>query len=342
MLQYATQSDFRASGLYCRHLRDLNMDVHRSQPFILAVTLLLRALSGRYSDVPRFADSILDMLSRVGAANFATARRVELEVLNIGRVSISQRVEAYTANRRKVHLSTNRFLGHYVPLVRSHLDPLYARTSMVETHRLSYRRDGSMLMRSLFRGLVQASSGSPLVVPPTNHMVNHMDDFMNSMGSNMGDLGFHSEPTPCRTPGLPYPNVAITPALHTRFNMDSVNERAPASPATIPSPSPSAGQGAGSGPSGASIDVKVESDTTCTLCGYRPKGDPKWFGGSMAKHMKLQHATTPPRIYRCPYPGCTSQFQKRPDNLRQHQIEKGHFVDGQGETSRRMGKRKKV
>ncbi|KAK4447202.1 hypothetical protein QBC34DRAFT_410087, partial [Podospora aff. communis PSN243] len=71
----------------------------------------------------------------------------------------------------------------------------------------------------------------------------------------------------------------------------------------------------------------VASDEVCDICGYRPKGDPQWFKGSMAKHKKLQHSGEPPKIYKCPYPGCTSQYRNRPDNLRQHQIEKNHWVD---------------
>lgn len=78
----------------------------------------------------------------------------------------------------------------------------------------------------------------------------------------------------------------------------------------------------GSGP-------KAEANDCCDICGYRPKGDPQWFKGSMAKHKKLQHSTEPPRIYRCQYPGCTSAYKNRPDNLRQHQLEKGHFVEGE-------------
>ncbi|MBE3042869.1 hypothetical protein IMZ48_09915 [Candidatus Bathyarchaeota archaeon] len=86
---------------------------------------------------------------------------------------------------------------------------------------------------------------------------------------------------------------------------------------------------------------KVEADACCDICGYRPKGAPQWFKGSMAKHKKLQHSTTPPQIYKCPYPGCTSQYKNRPDNLRQHQFDKEHFVEGD-EASRRPSKRKKT
>jgi hypothetical protein len=50
----------------------------------------------------------------------------------------------------------------------------------------------------------------------------------------------------------------------------------------------------------------------------------------MAKHMKTMHSPDPPKIYKCPFPGCTSQFKNRADNLRQHQLVQGHFVDGEG------------
>lgn len=84
------------------------------------------------------------------------------------------------------------------------------------------------------------------------------------------------------------------------------------------------------------------ADACCELCGYRPKGDPRWFHGSMAKHKKTQHSTEPPKIYKCPFPDCPSAYKNRPDNLRQHQIEKNHFVGGHDGTSRRPSKRKKM
>ena len=88
----------------------------------------------------------------------------------------------------------------------------------------------------------------------------------------------------------------------------------------------------------------VESDACCDICGYRPRGAPQWFKGSMAKHRKLQHSNTPPRIYKCPFPGCVSQYKNRPDNLRQHQIEKNHWVeeDKEPKAERRPSKRKKM
>lgn len=115
-------------------------------------------------------------------------------------------------------------------------------------------------------------------------------------------------------------------------------------------PPSSAGPGSGadsgsvpsfSAPTPTSLQLpKVESNRCCDICGYRPKGDPQWFKGSMAKHRKLQHSNAPPKIYKCPYPGCKSAYKNRPDNLRQHQIDKGHFVDDAN--GRRPSKRKKV
>lgn len=49
----------------------------------------------------------------------------------------------------------------------------------------------------------------------------------------------------------------------------------------------------------------------------------------MAKHMKVKHSAEPDRIYACTYPNCKSQYKNRPDNLRQHKIEKGHWVEGE-------------
>ncbi|KAJ8130191.1 hypothetical protein O1611_g3438 [Lasiodiplodia mahajangana] len=70
----------------------------------------------------------------------------------------------------------------------------------------------------------------------------------------------------------------------------------------------------------------IEANVCCEICGYRPKGDPRWFAGSMAKHKRLQHSNSNPIIFKCPFPGCNSEYKNRRDNLRQHQIEKNHFV----------------
>ncbi|KAH6672718.1 hypothetical protein F5X68DRAFT_174970 [Plectosphaerella plurivora] len=90
----------------------------------------------------------------------------------------------------------------------------------------------------------------------------------------------------------------------------------------------------------ASSSLKVAAKESCSLCGFRPKGHPKWFRGTMAKHMKNQHSAEPDKIFKCTFPGCKSEYRNRPDNLRQHQIEKGHMMEG--DKARRPSKRKRT
>ena len=79
--------------------------------------------------------------------------------------------------------------------------------------------------------------------------------------------------------------------------------------------------------------VEAEAPDCCELCGYRPKGDPKWFRGSMLKHRLTKHSEEVV-IYKCNFPGCNSQYRNRPDNLKQHQVEKNHFVGDEATTKK--------
>lgn len=139
--------------------------------------------------------------------------------------------------------------------------------------------------------------------------------------------------------GLQVPLVITTPPDSGNSSSDSQT--------STPDTADSHQRQGNSSPAESSMDQsangqKVEANSCCEICGYRPKGDPQWFKGSMAKHKKLQHSTAPPKIYKCPYPGCSSQYKNRPDNLRQHQIEKNHWVGGEEGTQRRPSKRKKL
>jgi hypothetical protein len=64
-------------------------------------------------------------------------------------------------------------------------------------------------------------------------------------------------------------------------------------------------------------------------CDYVPIGAPKWWKGSMDKHIKNQHSNSS-KIYRCDYPGCKSEFKNRQDNLKAHKKEKGHWTERDG------------
>lgn len=68
----------------------------------------------------------------------------------------------------------------------------------------------------------------------------------------------------------------------------------------------------------------------CFLCDYKPSGDPRWFAGSMSKHMKTKHSGVT-KVFKCPHVGCNSKYTNRPDNLRQHQMKKRHFSSAEEE-----------
>lgn len=125
------------------------------------------------------------------------------------------------------------------------------------------------------------------------------------------------------------PSTAPTPAASTPSPSGSTQKTTASNRASLAPPTKDQGP-----------PPQHDETWKCKLCDYRPRGDPKWFHGSMAKHMKLQHSKDPPVIYRCLYPGCTSEYKNRADNLRQHQIDKNHFVDGEEAVARRPKKRK--
>lgn len=131
----------------------------------------------------------------------------------------------------------------------------------------------------------------------------------------------------------PLSNEELFPPLETTPDPSVASTSTPASCSQqTPAPQPQQLQS----------ESKSEADASCRLCGYRPKGDPRWFHGSMSKHMKVKHREDPPIIYKCNFPGCNSKYSNRPDNLRQHQLEKGHFLPGESREPKRPMKRKKI
>jgi hypothetical protein len=180
----------------------------------------------------------------------------------------------------------------------------------------------------------QQPVGVPGFVPMLDPTSLHPAAASGQLGSNTpSNLPVRSDAS--ETPSEPY---TVSPAPLS----DAPPEIAP-SISYRPTP-PSQGQAEGSDTSGPSSTLgssgqKVEANEPCEICGYRPKGDPQWFKGSMAKHKKMQHSTNPPVIYKCPFPGCNSEYKNRRDNLRQHQIEKNHFVGD--EVRQRPAKRKR-
>ncbi|KAK5660373.1 hypothetical protein OQA88_12914 [Cercophora sp. LCS_1] len=297
-----------SSELYAKHLGAHNSSSRVNQAFVATVSYVLSVLDGDYDDVVALKDKLVGVRQRANAGSISSVRRVEIEMLHAGKECIP----------------TMRFFDNFTPDVRSLCDQIHEQHDARSSRRNAYHQAGISLIERLIPEL-DRSTGEPLT---DEH--DDLDEFFDNLsagitGGNM-DLGFSLDLVGSSetTRMLPIPTLITTPAAtplshsaNIEQNEGQKNEK------------PDQGQ-------------KVEADTECELCGYRPKGDPQWFKGSMAKHKKLQHSTAPPKIYKCPYPGCSSQYKNRPDNLRQHQIEKNHWVKGDEVTPRRPSKRKKV
>lgn len=244
-----------------------------------------------------------------------------------------------------------KYFDDYVPLVRSLCDHIYELDGNPGApRRQEYYSLGITLSEELVAELNKEAGDvamdadavsedesdhgdifAPLLTPPLT------DDFM--------DVDMDMQPLlgPALDDNAPPQQAPDGPAFASSSAASKANDAAgsaqspsdPGSSSSHATPAPSS--------SGSPPQQKTEADAGCELCGYRPKGDPRWFHGSMAKHKKLQHSAKPPKMYRCPYPGCSSAYKNRPDNLRQHQLEKKHFVEGQdGASSRRPSKRRRV
>jgi hypothetical protein len=212
-------------------------------------------------------------------------------------------------------------------------DRIYEQHDVGTARRDAYHGLGVALIESLIPEIDNSGTKAP------EAPLDDIDAFFNDLSSEAG----------CTANEF----TDLQPAIQQPVDFDASRTHLPTptatssgTPSSTQTPSPAAEQ-----PEQAAIEPseqhqqpgrKVEANSCCEICGYRPKGDPQWFKGSMAKHKKLQHSTEPPKIYKCPFPGCTSQYKNRPDNLRQHQIEKNHWVQGEESTPRRPSKRKKV
>jgi hypothetical protein len=232
-------------------------------------------------------------------------------------------------------MASGAYYDTYAPFVAKICDRVYAQTGDATIGRNAYHRLGAALMESLL---------------PVNEQSETMRQAPCGASTNSGGV-MMSSTSPPTTETLPqFLDVDLV-----NFRLDDIHvSKDLVAPMTTQDSSMTLGLdldfrtagdscpswSAQESPQAQSPVAKAEADASCELCGYRPKGDPQWFRGSMAKHKKLQHSDNPPKVYKCPFPGCKSSFQKRPDNLRQHQIEKNHFV-GEEAASRRPSKRKR-
>jgi hypothetical protein len=232
-------------------------------------------------------------------------------------------------------LPPGKFFGDFAPKVRELCDRIYEEYDVGASRRDVYHNLGVGLIESLVSEF--DSSGGKATRPPDD-----MEMFLN-------DISEAGSTTPDPQPATLQAFDSDSNQTHLPTPTDTPSDSSSSTPTRVsPAAEPTQQQQQQQPPGEASSEQQqaghkvVEANSCCDICGYRPKGDPQWFKGSMAKHKKLQHSTAPPKIYKCPYPGCSSQYKNRPDNLRQHQIEKNHWVQGDESTPRRPSKRKKV
>ncbi|KAI0489878.1 hypothetical protein F4859DRAFT_501538 [Xylaria cf. heliscus] len=348
------------SELWSLHFASNQPGIQVPPPLVAASGFIVQDLYRRYHDSEDFVQKLKEIGQSVRAGYYGTIRKLELELIQTG----------------KNYFTSNDFLGQYIDQVRSLCNQVYAQPgnrSRTDYHLLGVSLIDN-LIQSLARGPQQSQGGHqgyPLIPYP------YEDQFLQEMNKTFG-WNYSMIPgtqQPVSAEGVPdfgsaldlTPLHPVTPDTHLATNSpnplpirsdasETPSETYTVSPAPLSdappdipvsnsyrSTPPTQARGEGgetSGPSTlASSGQKVEANERCEICGYRPKGDPQWFKGSMAKHKKMQHSTNPPIIFKCPFPGCNSEYKNRRDNLRQHQIEKNHFVGD--EAAQRPHKRKR-
>ncbi|KAI3402193.1 hypothetical protein diail_122 [Diaporthe ilicicola] len=329
-------SEALASDLRARHLQDKAAVSQVGTPVIENVADLvnaLRVLVAQYHDVDGLIAGLSNVNQSISDGVICSTRRFELEALQAGQSCI---IPA-------------QYFDDYVPLVRSLCNPIYELDS---SSGASQRHHYYSLSVALSEAMIVELDAAPLDPGEISELESDddalfdclldsltpslTDDFIMDMDVETQPLLGLEQAEVSKPPTLEIPARNLTPSEN---NTTASSTQSPLSPTD---PTKNALQTPASSASPPPQQRPEMAEACCELCGYRPKGDPRWFHGSMAKHKKTQHSTEPPKIYKCPYPGCVSAYKNRPDNLRQHQIEKGHFVEGHEATSRRPSKRKKM
>lgn len=350
-----------ASDLCAKHLQDGSVNSKTTTPVAENIAGLINALSilvNQYHNADGLIAELSNVNQSISGGLIHSTRRFELEALQAGQVSFHclpprrSREGRLLTSRQQSCIVPVQYFDDYVPLVRSLCDPIYELDSSPEAPRRQHYYNLSMALSEAL--IVELDAAPPdageISEPETDDDAlfdcifdsltpSLTDDFIMDMDMDMDIetqplLGLEqegsSDPTDVKKPTQnstpPEDNTAVSSTNSPSCSAFAA-KNALQTPISPTSPPP---------------QKQEMADACCELCGYRPKGDPRWFHGSMAKHKKTQHSTEPPKIYRCPFPGCKSAYKNRPDNLRQHQIEKNHFVDGHDGTNRRPSKRKKM
>ncbi|KJZ79791.1 hypothetical protein HIM_00505 [Hirsutella minnesotensis 3608] len=319
-LEESSDTNAQSTLLYWEHIRDRESSSNMGSQLDPSPDSVVGSLTREYGAVPKFESTVRLEVDRLREAKVFSPRRLELGLMRAG----------------KTRLVSAKCLDGYIKSVRDHMDLLYQQRTpqeMGDDPRLRYYR---LDMRLLFEFMVQKPE------PPTNDFACAFDEqagLFNIEDHIMGDLeGFTYDPV--QDTGFSVDAIVSEVAIDQPSSLASnLTTRPPdtldlaAASDTWPKVTASRAE---------ELPRKILSSSCCEICGYRPSGDPQWFAGSMARHKKRQHGEGPPTIYKCPFPGCASQFKSRRDNLKQHQLDKGHFVDPDDATSRTPSKRKKL
>ncbi|KUI68432.1 hypothetical protein VM1G_03962 [Cytospora mali] len=334
--------DTLASDLRAKHSEDASIGGNIDDQVTVNGEDLVKVLSvliKQFHDVDGLFAKLSQVNQRLSNGLVCSTRRFELEALQAGQSCIVP----------------VKYFDDYMPLVRSLCNPIYELDGNPRaSRRQEYYSLGLALSEEVITELNKEASDVMLDADAVSEDESDHDGLFASLTPPLTDdlMDMEMEYQPLLDLGLNL-NASAKPKLdkHARSSSSASFSSAPLKASTTAgsAQSPFDSSGASSNhaaqtPSSSESppQQKVEADACCELCGYRPKGDPRWFHGSMTKHKKLQHSTEPPKLYRCSYPGCNSVYKNRPDNLRQHQLEKNHFVEGVDGTSRRPSKRRRV
>lgn len=85
-LRDSKRPEIQASDLCIQHLKDPNLGMTNKTAYHIAVNDLILALSQRYHKESRYIASMRELLRRVASNNVSTVRRLELELMQCGKV----------------------------------------------------------------------------------------------------------------------------------------------------------------------------------------------------------------------------------------------------------------
>ncbi|RYO95843.1 hypothetical protein DL764_007595 [Monosporascus ibericus] len=308
------------SALWSTHMAEMRHDASHTDAFAITANYILQVLSQNFHDSTDLLSYLPVVGQRVKNNAVTTIRRLELELLQAGK----RAEEAAPPSPASMSFLQDEFLETLGETFDDSegMGPHFLESIEVEGHGPQSDTGGTTISEDF----------DPTVDPSQLH---HIDSNAHISPMQMTASQPHTSPADesCATSSIPPSDrrstmkpEAITPLSQVGAAAEPSSSSTAGTPAVTTNPKSS----------------KVEADECCEECGYRPKGAPQWFKGSMAKHKRLQHSTDPPVIYQCPFPGCTSAYKNRPDNLRQHQLEKGHFVGGDNnDATRRPNKKRK-